>query len=168
MKKTFLLLALALIAFTSSHAQLTKVLGITGVEDLNLREFVCVLYNKENKAIGVLNENLGLSPFDENKIGTYARFSLSSRAYNSLLLKNEKGFVTRNGNGQLAYKSEDDYKKAFERKENATAGEPYVIKDQKVREVFFLRITDKGKDSGYISLEKPMKSEAKLRLYIVQ
>ena len=167
MKKTFLLLAIILIAFTSSQAQLTKVLGMTGVEDLNLREFVCVLYNKDNKAIGVLNENLGLNPFDENKIGTYAKFELTTKLYNSLLLKNSKGFVTRNGSG-LKYRSEEDYKKAFERSANATAGEPYIIKDQAVRNAFYLRISDQGKESGYITLEKPMKSEAKLRLYIVQ
>jgi len=168
MKKYFLLLAIVLIAFTSSHAQLTKALGMTGVEDLNLRKFVCVFYNKENKAIGVLNKDLGINPFDENKIGTYAKFSLSSRVNNSLLLKNEKGFVTRKSSGQLTYKSEKNYKKAFERSANATAGEPYVIKDPKVREAFSLRISDKGKESGYITLEKPMKSEAKLRLYIVE
>ncbi|MEN8123478.1 MAG: hypothetical protein ABFS35_24290, partial [Bacteroidota bacterium] len=86
---------------------------------------------------------------------------------NSLLLKNIEGYVTRNGS-VLKYRSEEDFKKAFEQKENAAPGDPYVIKDQSVRNAFYFRITDKGKESGYIALEKPMKREAKLRLYIVK
>ena len=168
MKKYFLLLALIFAGLTSSHAQITKVLGITGVDDLYEREFVCVFYNKENKAIGALNSNLGITAFNENKINTYAKFKLARALDNSLLLKNKKGYVARKSQGQLIYKSEDYFKKAFERKKDAPPGDPYVIKDRKVRNVFYFKVTDKGKESGYISLDKPMKSEAKLRLYIVK
>ncbi len=167
MKKYFLLLALIFASLTSSHAQIKKALGQSMVDNLYARKFVCVFYNKENKAIGVLNKNLTIEPFYENKIGTYAKFELTTKLYNSLLLKNEKGYVTRSGAG-LRYKSEDFHKKAFERKKDAPPGDPYVIKNKTVRNGFYFNITDMGKESGYISLDKPMKSEAKLRLYIVE
>ena len=167
MKKYLVILALAFASITNSQAQLTSVMGMTGVEDLFARKFVCVLYKPDNTVMGVLNSKLQLVPFDENKIDTYYRFNLETKVNNSLLLSSDKGYVVRT-QGNIRFVPESDYKKSFERKEDPAAGVVYKIGDDSVREKYYFRITDKGKESGYITLEKPMMYKAKLRLYMVE
>ena len=166
-KKYLLLFTLAFIYIVNSQAQISSTLGIKSLDKPFSQKYVCVLYNSENKVIGALNKDLKVVSFDENHINTYDTFYLEPLLNNSLNLSNINGIVTRNGNG-LKYTKQADYEKAFKRKANPTPGDPYIISDQKVRNVYYFTITDKGKESGYIGLEKPMMNEAKLRLYIVK
>lgn len=168
MKRIILLAIVAVCCFAGSNAQVTKALGLYMVENTYSLEYVCVLYNDDGKPYGALKENNGafsVEAFSEDKIEQYTKFSLANLLDNSLNLTVAlEKYVVRNGSG-LTIKTEKQREAAFETQGEGV--ERTYIKPQSDRDVFYFTIVDKGKETGFIELEKPILGKKKMRLYIV-